>query len=217
MVRIVAISDVHMQHDKLELPDGDILVIAGDVCTSGTKGQLRRFMYWLWWQAPRYKHVVFVAGNHERCIQDMGTEKTRKMLSDIKNLHYLKDEWVVLEGLIFYGSPWTKKWFEWAYMLETPEELAAKWAMIPDKVDVLVTHSPPWGILDANARGVMCGCPRLLERVYQVKPQLHIFGHIHPEGGKEHLENGTIFKNAAVCNDRHWLTNPITVVDLEVE
>lgn len=215
MVKIVPISDTHQQHDRLVLPPGDILVVAGDVCNSGTKAQLRRFANWLWWIAPNYKHVVYVAGNHDKCARDLGKDGTKKVFEGIPNFHYLQDDWVVLEGLVFYGSPWTPAFFNWAFMTHSEEDRRKVWGMIPDKVDVLVTHGPPWGILDANLRGVMCGDPILLERVYQVKPQVHIFGHIHPGGGKTWLENGTIFYNAATVDEMHRPINPISVLEVE--
>lgn len=53
------------------------------------------------------------------------------------------------------------------------------WSMIPENTDILVTHGPPYGILDTNIQNQHTGCPHLLQRVLAIKPRLHVFGHIH--------------------------------------
>jgi hypothetical protein len=88
--------------------------------------------------------------------------------------------------LSVYGAPWQPEFYDWAYNLPRGgSELKEKWGMIPDNTDVLITHGPPHGLLDAAMDGFLCGCEELLEAVTtRVKPRLHIFGHIHEGYGK---------------------------------
>lgn len=81
-------------------------------------------------------------------------------------------------------------------MLPAGADMASKWALIPSDVDVLITHGPPDGILDRNRTGSCCGCRELLYRVLEVKPRLHVFGHIHEAAGQTEID-GTRFVNAA--------------------
>jgi len=78
--------------------------------------------------------------------------------------------------------------------------------MIPENTDVLVTHGPPFGVLDKNYNQMHCGCKSLLQRVMQVRPKLHIFGHIHEGYGVEARE-GVTFMNASSVNLFYKMTN----------
>jgi len=86
---------------------------------------------------------------------------------------------VEIEGVRFWGSPWQPWFFDWAFNLERGEEIRAKWELIPDDTEVLITHGPPQGHGDMTSRGEGAGCADLLARIRQVKPRYHLFGHIH--------------------------------------
>jgi Icc-related predicted phosphoesterase len=83
----------------------------------------------------------------------------------------------------FWGSPWQPEYLGWAFNLPRGEALAAKWALIPDGTDVLITHGPPRGIGDWLGQDGRGGCADLLTAVRRVRPLLHLFGHIHQDGG----------------------------------
>jgi Icc-related predicted phosphoesterase len=102
---------------------------------------------------------------------------------------------------------------DWAFNLQRGPALREKWALIPEGTDVLITHGPPFGILDWTARGERVGCEDLLEAVRRVKPRLHVFGHIH-EGYGEHEQDGTRFVNASICTEAYQPTNAPIVVDV---
>jgi hypothetical protein len=107
---------------------------------------------------------------------------------------YLEDSGAVLDGVTFWGSPWQPAYNDWAFNLPRGPALAAKWARIPAGVDVLVTHSPPSGILDRGPVKARAGCDDLLRRVREARPCLHLFGHIHQDGGVWD-DGGTCFAN----------------------
>jgi Icc-related predicted phosphoesterase len=69
--------------------------------------------------------------------------------------------------------------------------------MIPANTDILITHGPPYGILDKNRVGFSAGCQSLKRAVKRIHPKLHVFGHIHEAGGMVEM-GGTTFVNACV-------------------
>ncbi len=117
------------------------------------------------------------------------------------DITYLQDSSVKIEGITFYGSPWTPTFFDWHFMADRGPVINEKWNKIPEGIDVLITHGPPATILD-NVRGVPQGCSDLLERILQINPKYNVFGHIH-EGYGITKRNSTIFINASVCDGRY--------------
>ncbi|MCA9795630.1 MAG: metallophosphoesterase, partial [Candidatus Eremiobacteraeota bacterium] len=120
----------------------------------------------------------------------------------------IQDRSVVVEGLKIYGSPWQPAFNNWAFNVHFREQLAANWRRIPDDTDILITHTPPVGILDDGR-----GCQDLAERLERVQPKLHLFGHIHVGHGQ--LERGkTRFVNACICDYDYRPLQPPIVIDL---
>ena len=108
-MRLVLISDTHGQHDQLRIPDGDVFVHAGDMSNMGEPAEIREFAEWLY--AQPHKHKVVIAGNHDFLFEDEPA-KARAML---KGCAYLQDSAVTIGGLRFYGSPYTPRFFDWAF------------------------------------------------------------------------------------------------------
>jgi len=190
MPTIVCVSDTHGRHEEVAIPDGDVLVHAGDLTREGWLEEVAQFDSWL--ASLPHKHKVVVCGNHDWCFQETPGQ-ARALL---RHAVYLQDEAAVVAGLRFYGSPWQPWFLDWAFNLPRGSELAAKWAMIPEDTEVLVTHGPPAGVLDLTKRGERPGCADLLDRVRAVRPRLHVFGHIHEAAGV--IRDGeTLFVNAS--------------------
>ena len=189
-MRIVCVSDTHSWHDRTEVPDGDLLVHAGDITRHGDLADVEDFDRWLGTLPHRYK--VVICGNHDFCFEQTPEQARRR----ITNATYLEDEACVVEGITIYGSPWQPWYGGWAFNLERGRPLAEKWALIPDGTQLLITHGPPEGVLDLTFRGERAGCRDLLERVKAVRPRLHVFGHIHEAAGVVELD-GTTFVNAS--------------------
>jgi Icc-related predicted phosphoesterase len=188
-MRIVCVSDTHGRHRYTEVPDGDVLIHAGDLTAHGSLDDVEEFDRWL--GALPHRHKVVIAGNHDFCFQQRPDEARARLTSCL----YLEDAGCEIAGLRFYGSPWTPTFYDWAFML-SDAELAAKWALIPTGVDVLITHGPPFSFLDWTNRGEHAGSVTLQRRAEEVKPRLHVFGHIHEGAGRVDL-NGTIYLNAS--------------------
>jgi len=162
----------------------------------GRKKELSKFNKWLGTLA--YEHKIVVAGNHDFCFEK-DLDKSRAALSNAILLH---DEEIVIDGVKFYGSPWQPEFFDWAFNLPRGEPLRAKWRLIPDDTDVLITHGPALGHGDRTVRGEPVGCEDLLDRIRTVQPKFHIFGHIH-EGFGTTIEGSTQCVNASFA-DEHY-------------
>lgn len=192
-MKIVCISDTH--GCRPPLPVCDILIHAGDLTTTGSPHQLDSAIAWLKDQPA--KHKVVIAGNHDFVLQEH--QWSRFLFG---SMHYLQDQLLEIEGLRIWGSPWSLKFGDWAFG-KTDEELEQLYSAIPP-CDILVTHGPPLGILDQGYQNggrfrPHFGSPALHRLVKRLKPRLHVFGHIHEEGGLQREEDGTLFVNAAYC------------------
>ena len=207
-MKIVFISDTHGLHDDIvSLPPGDVLVHCGDSTMRGNLSELHHFNQWL--GVLPYKHKIVIAGNHDWCFYSRNDE-SRKLLT---NAIYLQDESVTIDRIKFYGSPWQPEFFDWAFNLpRAGNELKEKWDQIPDDTDVLITHGPPFNILDQVTHGnEHVGCTLLLDRVLKVQPKIHAFGHIHENGGQDLKFHNTHFINASMLNLRYkmYQTEPM--------
>ena len=188
-MRIVAVADTHLFHRELVVPDGDVFVHAGDMCQSGSLDELRAALEWI--RELPHRHKVIVAGNHDFAFVEHARE-AREMAADFV---YLEDSGATVAGVSFWGSPWQPEFNDWAFNLPRGGALAEKWALIPERVDVLVTHGPPHGIGDRGPVAGRLGCEDLLARVRVVAPRVHAFGHIHQDGGAWAIGE-TLFVNA---------------------
>jgi Icc-related predicted phosphoesterase len=206
-LRIVIISDTHGFHDVVKIPDGDVLIHAGDGCSRGTLEEAEA-----WLDALRrlpHAHKLVIAGNHDRCFET-DPQAARSLTH---GLTYLQDSDVTIAGLRFWGAPWQPWFLSWAFNLQRGSEIAEKWALIPDDIDVLITHGPPAGILDETWDGRPVGCEDLLQTVERITPRLHVFGHIH-EGYGAQVRGSTLFVNASTCTLRYRPKQSAVVVDL---
>jgi Icc-related predicted phosphoesterase len=205
-VRLVCLSDLHSKHDRVAVPDGDLLLVAGDLTKRGTREQIEAVDRWL--GTLPHRHKVVIAGNH-----DFAFEEDPGARAWLTHATYLQDELAVVGGVRIWGSPWQPRFFDWAFNLDRGEPLRAVWAKIPDRVDVLLTHGPPNGILDRTIRGDLVGDHDLRDAVFRVRPKLHVFGHIH-EGYGQEVVDGVRFVNASTCTVSYVPSNPPIVVDL---
>ena len=211
-MRVVCISDTHGGYRGLHIPDGDILVHSGDITAFGTAKEAMDFNRWLG-ELPHIFKVV-IAGNHDAFLakRSLLDADRRGLLS---NAHYLQDSEVTVGGVRIYGAPWTPEFNGWHFMLPRgSKELRAKWARIPDGIDILLTHGPPAGKCDySKLQKWYIGCDGLREAVLKVRPKYHVFGHNH-EGYGVQLGEFTTFVNASIMTRSYHPTNPPIEVEI---
>ena len=210
-MKIVCISDTHCQVSKVSLPKGDVLIHAGDHSYRGSVQEMSKALKELAEKGKDFKHIIVIDGNHD-WLGETNPSLMRQLCVD-NGLTYLMDSWVIIEGKVFYGSPWQPEFCSWAFNVPRGAAIAKKWALIPDKVDVLITHGPVQGILDTCPDGFKAGCEELFKRVMQVRPELHVCGHIHHSYGVQHFD-GITFVNASICDERYLPINKPIEIDL---
>jgi len=238
MFRFVCISDTHGLHRKMQHDIGSLinpnmdnyLIHAGDITNAGKEYDVSDFISWFQ-NIKGFDKKIFCCGNH-----DLSFESKPSWLQHYINdenlwqsdVIYLQDNYFKINSPEFsrpikiYGSPWQPTFFNWAFNLpRRGDELRNKWNMIPDDTDILITHGPPHGILDFVAdkrynESNNVGCEILLERVLELKPLIHVFGHIHGARGVE-VTPDTTFVNPCICTEGYAPIYKPIVIDLTEE
>jgi Icc-related predicted phosphoesterase len=217
-MRITFISDTHSKHNQItkDLPGGDLLLHAGDMSSRGYNHEIINFLEWFS-KLDNYKNKVFIAGNHDWGFQD-SPDWCKEMLElyDDK-LNYLQDDLHVIgedyeTSIKVYGSPWQPEFYNWAFNLpRNGLELSEKWNQIPENTDILISHGPAWGYVDKVIGGTEnLGCELLVQRIKEIKPKIHLCGHIH--SGHGYIFDGTThFINGSVLSERYeYYNKPLT-------
>jgi Icc-related predicted phosphoesterase len=208
-LKIVAVADTHGYHHDLTVPDGDVFIHAGDISAYGRETDLADFNDFLDGLPHRIKIVI--AGNHDFAIE----RDPQGSAAILSNCVYLQDASYQADGVRFYGSPWQPWFHDWAFNLQRGAEIRAKWELIPEDTQVLITHGPPYGHGDLTVHGSRVGCRDLLEFVERIQPLVHVFGHIH-EGYGITANEHTKFINASVVDQDFVLSHSPTVFNVDV-
>lgn len=189
--RITVISDTHWRHDEIDLPEGDLLIHCGDLFNLfGTPSGAIAAMD-AWFGRQRFERILYTGGNHDRALEAaLGRQK-----QPMKNAYFLGDEVVEFGGLRIFGAPWVPELTTHAFFL-SQADLAKAWARVPSGIDILVTHTPPEGVLDESSRGWSLGCPGLARELGRIAPRVHCFGHVHAGAGQRRVGE-TLFINAS--------------------
>lgn len=230
---IDCIADLHGHYPKLE--GGDLLIVPGDLTATDTEKQYEEFSLWL--NTLAYRKVIVIAGNHDNYLSECSKVYVKPLFYHPTYVEYLCDSVIEFEGLKIWGSPWTKT-FEGmnpdckAFTCDTEEELSDKWTMIPSDVDILITHSPPYGILDeveiyghkrdecneaALDTKIHVGSKSLALKIGHMKnpPKLWCWGHIHEAYGQDLVVRSKPCKmiNCSHVNERgHPINKPVRVI-----
>lgn len=220
-MRLVIISDTHEKHRYLRVPEGDVLVHAGDMTNIGAKDAFVDFNNWLGDLPHEYK--VVIAGNHDRLLEG-NDDLARGLLS---NAIYLRDSAVRIGNVHFWGSPWSPEFFPETWKFNLKRRSAHKtWALIPENTDVLVVHGPPYGRgpsepwdrcpdMHDRHKSVHVGCHALRLRM-EALPALRLLvcGHIHEGYGAYETDHGRVV-NASSCTGDYKPVNPPIVIELD--
>lgn len=222
MFKIVSISDTHNRHDKVTIPECDFLFHCGDWTSMGYKHEVEPFAKWLDKQPAKY--IVIIPGNHELNFEKDFPESKKWITDHCPRANLLIDESITLEGVKIYGSPVTPFFCNWAYNKHRGDQIQCYWDAIPNDINILLTHGPPYGILDQTTyadgtiREDRLGCYQLQKRIKELENlDLHFFGHIHAQGSRQFHEDGVSYYNAAICDESYYPSNSITVVEYERE
>lgn len=197
-MKILHISDTHNCHHRLrDLPEADVVVHSGDFCMVGSEQEAIDFLNWFC-DLP-YNHKIFICGNHDDCLYGANIDGLDN------NVHYLCNSGIEVDGVKFYGIP--------MFMGDCiTDRQSRNYANIPTDTDILITHSPAFGILDFDD-GINYGSKELLQAVTSVNPRIHLFGHIHKQHGITTIGTMT-FSNGAIMNESYSILNHPNVIEL---
>ena len=190
-IRVVVFGDTHEHHRDLSIPEGDLLIHVGDITrNSFSPMAVQDFDAWLR-QLP-HRHKIVIPGNHDYGLADPAWQKL------ITSAILLINDGVELLGLKVWGTPITPV-DHGHFGGATAVDREAQFRKIPDETNILISHGPPYGILDYEPGAAMpLGCRALLRAVNRIQPSLNVFGHIHGASGI--MRSGkTLFVNAAVA------------------
>jgi Icc-related predicted phosphoesterase len=196
-MRIVIVSDTHCAHEELGILKGDVLIHCGDGCNGYKRDPEDVDRLDRWFSRQYFDAILCIGGNHD-------FEVERRAQDDkvvFANAIYLQDTAYEYRGVVFYGAPWVPVLGGWAFY-QDHEQIRTRWEAIPEEIDVLITHIPPFGILDRDRHGHSLGCSELLDRLQAVRPRLHAFGHNHASAGTAILKQ-TLYVNASMV-DRQY-------------
>lgn len=218
-MKIVAISDVHGKWNKLQIPECDILISVGDYSFRGEPHMVKDYHRWL--NKQEAGHIISIQGNHELWVEKNFQEAKAIAQEECPSVHFIDEGLVQIQGLNIWCSAITPWFHDWAWNKYRGDDIARHWNMIPDDVDIIATHGPVYGIhdelvqVDGSLSGNHVGCNDLLKRIQEIKPDIHLCGHIHAHGGRQVHRDGTSFYNVSVCDEMYIASNPITVIEYE--
>ena len=220
-MKLHVISDTHTKHSDLNLPGGDVLIHAGDIMGSGY--QLIELIDFLdWFDKQDYEHKIFIAGNHDRIFEEKPELMERILMEQYPDIIYLQDKGVTIDGINFYGSPWTPAFCGWAFQIHNDYEDTETYKYVPKDTDVLITHGPAYGMLD---RYVMptgqlsehLGSKGLHNWIDANNPKLHICGHIHSaQGVLDGYGEVTTHINASCLGEDYNFTNDKEYIEWKI-
>ncbi|TXI92182.1 MAG: metallophosphoesterase [Neisseriales bacterium] len=195
-MKIVCLSDTHSKHQNFEekLPaEADVIIHAGDITRIGSVQGIQVFLNW-YAELP-YKYKIFIAGNHDFALQE---EKNLIRFPD--NVIYLENSSVTIEEIKIWGSPVCAIDEDWAFNFNDLERRMI-YNKIPTDTNIIVSHNPPYGIMDKvsmiNRRK---GCKILRDKIKEINPKYVIFGHIHEGAGTQVTKTTTYINTACHVN-----------------
>lgn len=234
-MKLVIISDTHNLHNELVLPSGDVLIHCGDYSYSGRDNEVISFLTWMQEQTKKYRLVIGGHGNHE-----LGPYEDREHFNELKTVFAPDVIWPHMRiftdpvtNLNFFFSPYVTTINGSCAFEASPSEYQEIVKFIPDYTDILISHGPPFNILDTfvrhsidwdsqqndyahTSREFKIGSKVLAERIKEIEPKLVCFGHCHENGGQTVEIDGTIYVNGAVLNENYEIANEPVIVNLEL-
>lgn len=215
-MRIAAISDIHGRIRDLECPEGvDVIIIAGDICPDFPNDPVNLQAKWLKTKFAAMLHDFVESNPYVTIYMTWGNHDwTQAMLREIEdswpaNVYCVVDAWVPIGGKKVWFSPWVQKLGGWAWN-QSDTKAFERYSKIPDDIDIIVSHAPPYGAGDSIAAsrfkyGLISepndhiGSWELSFWARKNKNlQLIICGHIHEDRGTHQLEHIKVVNVASV-------------------
>lgn len=214
-MQLTLISDLHNLYKQLGVLTGETLIIAGDLEVYEFSSELNKFIKWL--DKQEFKTKMVVAGNHDGFIY-RNNNISKETLN--KSCIYLENSGIEIDGIKFWGSPYTPQFGNWFFMKERGEELKRNWDLVPNDTNILIGHGMPYKIMDEvlnfNDTLENVGDFDLLNRIKELKElKLYVGGHLHLNGGKIKKEFGIKFANASIVDEEYKVVNKPIIMEIK--
>jgi len=214
-MKILSLSDTHGKHRQIPIEwmvPADIIIHGGDICNSGSLKEAIDFLEWF--NNLNYKNKIYIAGNHD-WVYEKEPYVIEHLMKNYPGITYLQDDFIVVDNVKIYGSPWQPVFYNWAFNLARGKDIQRKWDLIPLDCDIVCTHGPVHGILDFTPDGKFAGCEMLLNTIFKLNNTiLHICGHIHQGHGFIYKHNKT-FVNASILNEKYMVAYKPILIDFD--
>lgn len=224
ILNIAAVSDTHGFLPEVRKNTAEIAIIAGDISPLEIQGNSEEMKKWLFGEFLNWvieldvKQVFLIAGNHDFYFQNVKKSEIQqlKRLSGHK-LVYIKNESTIYtdktgENWSIFGTPYCNIWGGWPFMVDN-NLLTEKFKSIPDKVDIIITHSPPFAFGDADLNNYEhVGNKPLAKRLENVDYKIIICGHIH--GGNHEFNEHYRIQNVSYLDNSYRESNEISYITI---
>lgn len=221
-MKIVAISDLHGQFPTIKEKEFDVLCICGDIFPLPIQSNMIKCEDWLqkifipWCNTLPCEKVLLVAGNHDWFFERTLFMRLNSIFRGTK-ITYLENELVEIDGYKFYGTPYCHEFGQWAFM-RPDERLKDIFEIIPENVDVLLTHDAPHGTSDICLQkepwisGEHIGSVPLRDAILKKHPKLVLHGHLHSTNHNVELMQDTEVYNVSIVDEFYDMTyNPLVL------
>lgn len=218
-MRIVATSDTHEPFPASFVPDGDVLIHAGDLMQSGYITEWDSRVESL--RALPHKLKILVAGNHDihmglyagPALQDLRRAGVHVlgMPTGIDTVTIMPD--LTLQpngngkGVRLLGLPMVHNLPRWAFNFS--DDFLNEYMENKKRADIVISHCPPAGVLDMNF-----GIKAYRRYLEEMEPDIWICGHIHEHGGESQVVKRTTVYNVAAMDRNYDRVTPPTIIDL---
>ena len=179
-LKIACISDTHSKQDRIKIPKCDLFIAAGDLINN-TEGEKEIKLFNEWIEKIESKTKIIIGGNHDNYLAN-NKSKIKDIFPSANYLEYnsfqLKDP-----NILIYGAPCILRrniFIKGNAFSLSGEDMRRQFEKIPSNTDILVTHIPPYGILDIPVKNKRLGSKWLRNEICnRIHPKIHIFGHYH--------------------------------------
>jgi hypothetical protein len=214
-MRIITTSDTHFPFElelfDIEAQEDDVFIHAGDFMYAGYESEWRKRLDSF--EKIPCNHKYLVAGNHDLHMERYpgpALQELRAVGVDVVGEPGTKKPYRILpNGMKMLGLPYVSGLPNWAF--NKSEEWLYDYIENLVPADIIVSHSPPHGILDNPVKNY--GIKAYRHYLQHYPPQHWICGHIHEDYGT-HAEYGTIFWNVSMCNRDYRQVNPPMIIEV---